>query len=89
MVGQGAEIALTGPAADLPRRQGAIFLGQRQSREHGNMMTVTFGLIAISCFFLWYCKAEWGWAAVMIALIIGIIIFMGDVDFSTNLGVQL
>ena len=53
------------------------------------MMTVTYGLLAVSCFFLWYRKAEWGWAAVMIALIIGIIIFVGDVDFSTNLGVQL
>jgi hypothetical protein len=53
------------------------------------MMTATFGLFAASCFFLWYRKAEWGWAAVMIALVIGIIIFMGDVDFSSNLGIQL
>jgi hypothetical protein len=53
------------------------------------MMTVTFGLLAVSSFFLWHRKAEWGWAAVMIALILGIIIFMGDVDFSTNLGIQL
>jgi hypothetical protein len=53
------------------------------------MMTVTYGVLAVSCFFLWYRKAQWGWAAVIIALILGIMIFMGDVDFSTNLGVQL
>ena len=53
------------------------------------MMTVTFGLLAVSSFFLWWRKAEWGWAAVMIALILGIVIFMGDVDFSSKLGVQL
>ena len=53
------------------------------------MMTVTFGLLAVSAFFLWRRKAEWGWAAVLIALILGIVIFMGDVDFSANLGVQL
>jgi len=53
------------------------------------MMTATFGLLAVSAFFLWWRKAEWGWAAVMIALILGIVIFMGDVDFSSKLGVQL
>lgn len=53
------------------------------------MMTVTFGLLAVSSFFLLRNKAEWGWAAVMIALILGIVIFMGDVDFSSKLGVQL
>lgn len=53
------------------------------------MMTVAFGLLAVSCFFLWLRKARWGWAVVMIALILGIVIFMGDVDFSTNLGLQL
>jgi len=53
------------------------------------MMTVTFGLFAVSAFFLWQRKSEWGWAAVLIALILGIVIFMGDVDFSANLGVQL
>ena len=30
-----------------------------------NMMTVTFGLLAVSAFFLWRRKAEWGWAAVL------------------------
>ena len=53
------------------------------------MMTVTFGLLAVSCFFLWRREAQWGWAVVMIALILGIVIFMGDVDFSSKLGVQL
>lgn len=53
------------------------------------MMTVAFGLLAVGCFFLWRDKARWGWAAVMIALILGIIIFMGDVDFSSHLGLQL
>ena len=53
------------------------------------MMTVAFGLFAVSCFFLWHRNAQWGWAAVMIALIFGIIIFVGDVDFSSNLGIQL
>jgi hypothetical protein len=53
------------------------------------MMTVAFGLLAVSCFFLWRNKADWGWAVVMIALILGIVIFMGDVDFSSQLGLQL
>jgi len=53
------------------------------------MMTMTFGLVAASTFFLWRRKAEWGWAAMMIALIIGIVIFLGDVDFASRLGVQL
>jgi hypothetical protein len=38
---------------------------------------------------LWWSKAQWGWAAVMVALIIGIVIFVGDVDFTQNLGIQL
>ena len=50
------------------------------------MMTVTFGLLAVSCFFLWRREAQWGWAVVMIALILGIVIFMGDVDFSFEAG---
>ena len=53
------------------------------------MMTLTFGLLAVSSFALWRYKARWGWAAVMAALVIGIIIFMRDVDFASNLGVQL
>ncbi len=53
------------------------------------MMTVAFGLLAVSCYFLWRRKVRWGWVAVMIALILGIIIFMGDVDFSSKLGLQL
>jgi hypothetical protein len=53
------------------------------------MMTVTYGLLAVSAFFLWRRKSAWGWAAVLIALLLGIVIFMGDVDFSSRLGVQL
>lgn len=53
------------------------------------MMTVTFGLLAVSSYFLWRREAEWGWAAVLIVLVLGIVIFMGDVDFSSRLGVQL
>jgi hypothetical protein len=53
------------------------------------MMTLTMGLLALSAFFLWWRKARWGWAVVMAALAIGIIIFIGDVGFSSSLGVQL
>jgi hypothetical protein len=53
------------------------------------MMTLTWGLLAISSFFLWRNKARWGWVAVMAALVIGIVIFMHDVDFTSNLGIQL
>ena len=53
------------------------------------MMTLAFALLAVTVFLLWWGKAQWGWAAVMIALIIGIVIFVGDVDFTQNLGIQL
>jgi drug/metabolite transporter (DMT)-like permease len=53
------------------------------------MMTVTLGLLALSAYFLWRRRAHWGWAAVMAALLIGIIIFVRDVDFASSLGVQL
>ena len=53
------------------------------------MMTVTWGLLALGCFFLWRRKAQWGWAAVVAALIIGTVIFIRDVDFAANLGIQL
>lgn len=53
------------------------------------MMTTTMGLLAVSAFFLWWRKAQWGWALIMAALVIGIIIFLRDVDFSSSLGVQL
>lgn len=53
------------------------------------MMTSTWALLAISCFFLWQRKAQWGWLLVMAALIIGIVIFLRDVDFTSNLGIQL
>jgi hypothetical protein len=53
------------------------------------MMTLAFGLIAAGCFVLWWRKAQWAWTLVMAALIVGVIIFVGDVDLATKLGVQL
>ena len=53
------------------------------------MMTLTTGLLAVAAFFLWWRKAQWGWAVVMVVLLIGIIIFLRDIDFSSSLGVQL
>ena len=53
------------------------------------MMTLAMALLAVSCFFLWWQKAQWGWAVVMAVVVIGIIIFVRDVDFSSNLGIQL
>jgi len=53
------------------------------------MMTLTLGLLTLSSYFLWRRKAQWGWAAVMAALLIGLVIFMRDVDFTASLGVQL
>jgi drug/metabolite transporter (DMT)-like permease len=53
------------------------------------MMTLAFALIAIACFLLWRRNAQWSWALVMAALFVGVIIFVGDVDFGAKLGVQL
>jgi hypothetical protein len=53
------------------------------------MMTLTFALLAVSSFFLWWRKAQWGWVAVLAALVLGLVIFNGDVDFSQNLGIRL
>lgn len=53
------------------------------------MMTLTFALLAVSSFFLWWRKAQWGWVAVLAALVLGLVVFSGDVDFSQNLGVRL
>ena len=53
------------------------------------MMTLTFGLLAVSSFFLWWRQAQWGWVAVLAALVLGIVIFSGDVDFSQDLGIRL
>ena len=52
------------------------------------MMTVTYALLAIASILLWR-RVQWSWALVMAALVLGIVIFMQDVDFSSNLGVQL
>ncbi|MBZ0146590.1 MAG: DUF368 domain-containing protein [Pseudorhodoplanes sp.] len=53
------------------------------------MMTLAFGLIAVSCFFLWRREARWTWTLVIAALVVGVIIFVQDVDFAATLGVQL
>ena len=53
------------------------------------MMTAAMILLTVSCIFLWWNKAQWVWLPVMAALIIGIIIFVNDVDFSSSLGIQL
>ena len=53
------------------------------------MMTLAMLLLAVSVFLLWWHKARWGWLTVMAALIVGIVIFFQDVDFTTNLGIQL
>jgi hypothetical protein len=54
-----------------------------------DMMTLTYALLAAAAFLLWWRKAEWGWAAVLVALALGIVIFVGDVDFSQELGIRL
>lgn len=53
------------------------------------MMTAAMILLTVSCIFLWWNKAQWAWLPVMAALLIGIIIFVNDVDFSSSLGIQL
>lgn len=53
------------------------------------MMTLTYALLAVAAFFLWWRRAEWGWIAVLVALGLGIVIFVGDVDFSQSLGIRL
>lgn len=53
------------------------------------MMTTAMLLLTLSSIFLWWQKAQWVWLPVMAALILGIIIFVQDVDFATDLGRQL
>jgi hypothetical protein len=53
------------------------------------MMTLAFTLLAVSSYFLWTQKVRWGWAVVLAVLVLGLIIFVRDVDFATNLGTQL
>ena len=53
------------------------------------MMTLATALLAVISYFLWRRKAEWGWSVVILVLVIGVVIFVHDVDFSTNLGIQL
>ncbi len=52
------------------------------------MMTVTYALLAASCILLWR-RVRWSWTLVIAALLIGIGAFVGDVDFSSSLGIQL
>jgi hypothetical protein len=51
------------------------------------MMVLTFLLISIASIAL-LKKAQWGWILVMVALLVALGIFVNDVDFSTNLGLQ-
>ena len=51
------------------------------------MMVLTFLLITIASSAL-LKKAQWGWILVMVALLVALGIFINDVDFSTNLGLQ-
>jgi Flp pilus assembly protein TadB len=51
------------------------------------MMVLTFLLIAVASFAL-LKKTQWGWILVMVALLMALGIFINDVDFSTNLGLQ-
>jgi len=53
------------------------------------MTTLAFALIAASCFFLWRGGAVWSWVLVLVALTVGGLVFVGDVDFGTPLGIQL
>ena len=53
------------------------------------MMTLAFTLLAVSSYFLWRQKARWGWSVVLAVLVLGLVIFVRDVDFATNLGTQL
>ena len=61
----------------------------RNRRGNSAMMTLAQGLLAVSCYFLWRGRARWGWMTVILVLIMGAVIFFRDVDFGTNLGVQL
>jgi drug/metabolite transporter (DMT)-like permease len=53
------------------------------------MTTLAFALLALSSFLLWRRQARWSWTFVMLALVLGIAIFVNDVNFSANLGIQL
>jgi len=52
------------------------------------MMTIAFALLAVASLLLWL-RLRWSWVLVFAALILGIVIFVQDVDFATNLGIQL
>jgi hypothetical protein len=52
------------------------------------MMTLTFLLLAANIFCLLRRKSRWGPIVALVSLVIGIVIFVGDVDFAANLGIQ-
>ena len=53
------------------------------------MMTAAMSLLTVGCIALWWKKSRWAWWTVVLALVIGVVIFVQDVDFSSNLGIQL
>ena len=53
------------------------------------MMTLAFALLALNSFFLLRRRAPFGAAVAVAALVIGAVIFAGDVDFASELGIQL
>ena len=53
------------------------------------MMTLANLLLALASYFVLRRNASWGLAAVIAVLAIGIVIFVRDVDFASNLGIQL
>lgn len=53
------------------------------------MTTLAFALIAAASYLLWRRDGAWSWPLVVAALIVGAVVFIGDVDFSSKLGIQL
>lgn len=53
------------------------------------MMTLANLLLALASLFVWRRNASWGLAAIIAVLAIGVVIFVRDVDFASNLGIQL
>ena len=53
------------------------------------MTTLAFTLIAVASFLLRRRDGARAWPLVLAALIVGAIVFVGDVDFSSKLGIQL
>jgi hypothetical protein len=53
------------------------------------MMTLANLLLAIASLLVLRGNAGWASAAIIAVLVIGIVIFVHDVDFASNLGIQL